>query len=273
MLTAVAVTNSRGDTLTLPLGDTSNGYAVRDVEGLDPVNATLTTSSLAQQDGAQPQNARRDTRNITMKLGFVPDWVVNDVRSLRSALYDYLMPKANVKMGFYYDGSLFALADGQVESFENTAFSADPEVDISVICYNPDFYGPDVVSLSGDSDPDPVPYTVSYAGTSDAGVIFTLNIDRALSEFTISNTAPDGTFQKMTVDGAFVSGDVVKIVTVPGSKAVTLTRSAVTTSALTGLASTSSWISLKKGDNLFKVMASGAAIPFTMDYTPQYGGL
>jgi hypothetical protein len=256
------------------VADFSSGYAVRDVEGLDPVTATLTTSSIAQQDGAQPQNDRRDTRNITMKLGLSPDYAKNTVRSLRSALYDYLMPKANIVLGFYFDSVLFATSAGQVESFENTLFSADPEVDISIICYDPDFYGPDPVVTSDTSKAGTaVPIVIGYDGTSDAGVVFTLAVDRDLTEVVISNTTPDGVLQKMTLDGTFVAGDIVTINTIPGSKAVTLTRGAITTSALSGLDSTSSWIALKKGDNSFRVITAEDGVPFTMTFTPQYGGL
>src|SRR5450756_1275481 len=92
MLTMVEITNQRNGTLQLPLLDASAGYVVRDVEGLSPVKATLTSSSMAQEDGAQPQNATRTTRNILLKIGLEPDYVTNDVQSLRSDLYDYFMP-------------------------------------------------------------------------------------------------------------------------------------------------------------------------------------
>lgn len=277
MLTQVSVTNARGDTLQLPLLDSSAGYVVEDIEGLAPVNAALTTSALAQVDGATPQNAQRGTRNITMTLGFAPDYITNTVQSLKTALYDYLLPKANVKMGLYMDGSLFAVAAGQVESFENTLFSADPAVDISIICYDPDFYAPSVVSASLDTVSDTTITEISYAGSTEAGVIFTLSIDRDdLTSFTLYNTAPDNTLQKMSVvntDGPFSSGDVVTINTIPGSKAMTLLRSGVLTSPLYYLDPTSNWISLQKGDNAFRCYAAGDAIPYTLAYTTKYGAL
>lgn len=277
MLTLVSVTNARGDTLQLPLLDSSAGYVVSDLEGLDPVNATLTSSSVAQVDGATYQNAQRGTRNITMTLGFKPDFVTNTVQSLKSALYDYLLTKANINLGFYMDGALYAVTAGQVETFNNTLFSADPAVDISIICYDPDFYGPSVISASLDTVSDTSFTTVSYTGTTEAGVIFTLSIDRDdLTGFTIYNTTPDNTQQKMSVvntDGPFSSGDVVTINTIPGSKAVTLLRSGIISSALPYLDPASSWISLQKGNNAFRCFAAGAEIPYTLAYTPKYGAL
>lgn len=277
MLTLVSVSNARGGTLQLPLLDSSAGYVVEDIEGLDPVNATLTSSALAQVDGATFQNAQRGTRNITMTLGFAPDFVTNTVQSLKSALYDYLLPKANVILGFYMDGSLYATTAGQVETFTNTLFSADPSVDISIICYDPDFYGPSAESSSLDTVSDTTVNTISYEGSSDAGVVFTLSIDRDdLSSFTLYNTASDNTQQKMSIvnsGGAFSSGDVVTINTIPGQKAVTLLRSGVTSSILFYLDPTSTWISLQKGDNKFRCYATGDAIPYTLAYTPKYGAL
>jgi len=275
MLTLVEVTNPLGSTLQLPLLDSSAGYVVEDIEGLDPVTATLTTSSLAQVDGATPQNAQRTTRNITMTLGLQPDFVTNSVQSLRSALYDYLITKANVKMGFYLDGSLFAITSGQVEDFQNTMFSADPAVDISIICYDPDFYAPSQTSQSGDTVSDTTTMDVVYPGTTETGVIFTLNVNATITGgLTVYNTAPDNSLQKMFIDGDYISGDVVTVNTIPLQKAVTLTRSGLQSSLLAELDPTATWISLKKGTNKFRsVVAGGGSIPYTVAFTPKFGAI
>jgi hypothetical protein len=274
MLTLVSVTNARGDTLQLPLLDSSAGYVVEDIEGLGPVNATLTSSSVAQVDGATPQNAQRGTRNITATFGFAPDFSTNTVQSLRTALYDYFLPKANINLGFYMDGDLYAVTAAQVETFDGTLFSQDPSMDLSVICYDPDFYGPSVISASLDTVSDTSFTTVSYGGSTEAGVIFTLSIDRDdLTSFTLYNTAPDNTQQKLTITGSFSSGDVVTVNTIPGSKAVTLLRGGIVSSILFYLDPASSWISLQKGSNSFRCFAAGDAIPYTLAYTPKYGAL
>ena len=275
MLTAVDITNSRGDTLHLPLMDTSGGYVVREVEGLDPVDAALTSSSLAQVDGAQPQSARRATRNVTMKLGFKPDYVASTVQSLRSALYPYLMPKLNVMLGFYLDDALYATTDGQVETFQNTMFTDDPEVDISILCYDPDLYAPSAITASDFSQSDSLTTKlIQYNGTSEAGFVFTLSIDRALSDFTLVNTTPDNVRKALEVSGAsFVSGDVLTINTIPGQKAVTLTRAGLTTSILYFKTAVSEWPILQNGNNQLGAFCSGAGIPWSLSYTPKYGAI
>lgn len=274
MLTQVDVRNVRSNTLQLPLLSAANGYAVREIQGLDPVKAALTTSSMAQLDGAQFQNARRDLRNITMKLGLVPNFVDTTVDSLRQGLYDYFMPKSNIGLTFWKDGVVYAVTSGQVESNDNNMFSADPEVDISILCYDPDFYAPSPVVTNLSTVTTTVTSPVSYSGNSDAGIIFTLNINAILSGFTVYNQQPDGTITSFAVSGSFVAGDVFTINSIPGQKAATLTRSSVTTSALSMVDPTNAgWPVFQKGSNLFRVLASVAAIPYTITCTPKYGGL
>jgi hypothetical protein len=255
--------------------DSSNGYVVKEIDGLDPVNASLTTSSLAQVDGAQPQNARRDVRNITIKLGLEPDYLSTTVQSLRSALYDWFMTKSLIGLKFYLDGVLFAVSSGQVETCTNSMFSADPEVDISILCYDPDLYGPAQIELDSSTVSTTDTTAINYAGTSDAGVIFTLNINRSLDSVALYNTAPDNTIQQFALSGtgAFVSGDILTINTIPGQKSVTLTRASITSSVLFYVDDSAAWITLQKGVNEFRAFASGAAIPFTLTYTPLFGGI
>lgn len=274
MLTEVDVTNVRSDTLQLPLLSAAGGYAVRDIQGLDPVQAALTSSSMAQLDGAQFQNARRDIRNITMKLGLVPNFVTTTVDSLRQTLYDYFMPKSNITLTFWKDGAVFAVASGQVESFDNSMFTADPEADISIVCYDPDFYAPapTVTNIATVTTTDTTAF--NYPGNSECGVIFALNINTALTGFTIYNQQPDGTLTTFAVTGSFVSGDIFTINSVPGQKAATLTRGGITTSALSMVDPTNiGWPVFQKGENLFRAFASVAAIPCSVTYTTKYGGL
>jgi Siphovirus-type tail component, C-terminal domain len=274
MLTAVDIINSRSETLSLSLVDFSGGYQVREITGLGPVNAALKSSSMAQVDGAQFQSARRDVRNITMKLGLKPDYAANTVQSLRSGLYDYLLPKLNVRLGFYLDDILFAVTSGQVESFENPMFSQNPEVDVSLLCYDPDFYGPAEEFISDHTQSDNITTKlIQYEGTSDAGFVFSLNIDRTLASFSIQNTNPDGSRRTLEIVGSFIAGDVVEINTIPGSKSVTLTRSGITSSILYYMNTLSTWPFFQKGDNLFAAYASGAAISYDLVYTPKFGGI
>lgn len=273
MLTMVEIQNALGDTLQLPLMDSSGGYVVKDIDGLDPVTANLVSTTMAQVDGAQFQSANLPTRNITMKLGLEPDYSVSSVSTLRTNLYDYLLPESQININFYLDGSLFATAAGVVESCLSPMFTDEPEADVSIICYDPKFYAPGLVTVSASTVPDLTTQVITYSGTSTTGVIFTLNINRTLSGFTLYNIHPDNTSEMFDVSGSFVSGDVVTLTTIPGSKSLILTRSNLQTSLLNDMTPGSDWISLMKGDNILRAYAAGAAVPFTLSYTPKYAAL
>jgi hypothetical protein len=438
VLTQVDVTNTRSGTLSLFVLDSSSGYEVRDIQGLDPVSATLTTSTIAQQDGAQPQNARRDVRSILLKVGLQPDFVSTTVQSLRSSLYDWFMPKDLVNLTFWVDETVFVTIPGQVQDFQNSMFSADPEVDITITCYDPDFTDvqPSVVTtVTGNTIPAPVSigildgsfesgvtgwaagasmtlssgtdpvsgsgtksahmvmgsgtmpsqttlrpgssgkvsvspgkrytlyvwvkqnvvsgtvgpavdwsdangvyittsagpsvtlvagtYTlltldiptspvnaatatygptwhnptagavmeadgiefdgyivnsniqkIQYPGTSECGAVLAISVNRIMSTFNVYNVQPDGTLQTFSINGSFAPGDIVTLNSIPGQKALTLTRNGITTSVLYYADQANmDWPVLKKGENDFYVLASGTPVPYTLTYTPKYGAI
>ena len=41
MITMIQAINAQGELLSLPLDDISNGFSVEDIDGLDPVKATI----------------------------------------------------------------------------------------------------------------------------------------------------------------------------------------------------------------------------------------
>lgn len=274
MLTQVDATNARGSTLGLPVFDYSGGYSVRDIQGLDPVQAAISTSSQAQVDGAQFQNAQRGIRNITMKLGLEPDYLLTTVDSLRARLYDYFMTKSNLSLTFWKDGSVFAVCSGQVETFDCPMFVQDVEADISIICFDPDFYAITPTVISSGTVSDTTVNAIQYDGTSDAGLVFSLAVNRIMSSFTLYNTQPDGTVQTFAVAGSFAPGDVVTINSIPGQKGLFLTRASITTPVLFYADQQNmNWPVLTKGENDFRAYTSGATIPYTVSYTPKYGAL
>ena len=68
MLKRVEVVTPQGAVLDLPLGDISSSLQIESIEGLDPVKATIASSSFAQLDGAQYQSSRRETRDIKLRI-------------------------------------------------------------------------------------------------------------------------------------------------------------------------------------------------------------
>jgi hypothetical protein len=278
VLTEVQVTNSRGATLRLPIATSAGGFAVRDIEGLDPVAATLTTSSQAGLDGAQSQNAQVGTRTILMKLGLMPDYVNTDVRSLRNQLYDYFLPKAEVTLAFLFDGLIYAVAAGQVETFDCPLFTQDPEADISIVCYDPAFRAPQVIEFDDLTNDTQVPFTIDYEGSVPCGIIFSMTVNllglgQSVTEISLINASPDNITQRMLIDGTFQVGDVITINTIPLQRAITLTRNNISQSLLSGFDETSDWVMLSKGVNYLRASSGVSSQPFDLTYTPLYGGL
>ena len=276
MLQMVEVWTAQGSLLSLPLDDISDGIIVSSIDGLDPVKATLVSSSFARQDGEQYQSARREARNITVKLELEPDFITESVRDVRSRLYEFFMPKSMVTLRFHTSIGLDVEIQGVVESMETPMFTKDPEVDISIMCFDPDFKSLEPVVFNGVSTSSTLESVLPYSGTVETGFELTLNVNRTMSEFTLYHRPPDGTIRSMEFTAALVAGDVVTISTVSGAKGAILNRAGAATavsSILYAISPQSNWIELSPGENRVRLYAEGAAVPFTIAYTTRYGGL
>lgn len=273
MITLIEARTLQGTLLSLPLGDISGGYSVQDVDGLDPVDATIISSDFAGTDGEQYQNSSVGKRNIVLTLGLETDYITNTVRSLRKKLYGFFLPKSQINLRFYEDEDLVVDISGRVETCKSKLLSQDPQAEISILCFDPDFLNVSPSTFPGSTVSTSATTVVDYDGDIETGLVFTLNVNRALSEFTIYNAGEDGVIRSLDVQASFVSGDIVKVSTVSGDKYVTLTRLGVTTSLLYAMSTQSDWIELNPGENHFRVYATGAAIPYSVTYTERYGGL
>jgi len=273
MLTKVEVRNPAGALLTLLLDDITDGYVLRNIDGIDPVQATIVSSEFASLDGVQYQTSRRNSRNIILTLGLEPDYATGSVRALRSALYAWFMTKASVNLRFYdSDGTIVAI-DGYVETYETPFFVQEPVATISIICPDPDFVELTAVTGSGNTVSDTTEFSFTYNGTVEAGIVFDLLLDRTLAGFTIYHRPPDNIVRQFDFIASMLNADVVTVNTNVGAKAVTLTRSSVQSSFLYGRQPNSAWFLLQPGVNYFRFYATGAAIPFNYSFLERHGGL
>jgi hypothetical protein len=273
MLTTVEVRKPAGTLLTLSLEDVTNGIYLKDIQGLDPVKATIVTSSFANLDGSQLHTTKREERNIVMKVVIDPDYSTDSVRSLRRHLYSFFMPKTPVDLRFIDDDGLEVNILGRIESFESPIFTDKPQADISIICFDPDFVDQEPVETSGNTTSGSTEVLYDYVGTVETGINFKLYVDRTLTQFTIYHRPPDGIMRTLDFAANLVAGDVVEINTVPGNKYAQLNRTGTVSSLLYAVSPQSNWISLEEGNNHIRVYATGAAIPYDLNYTPRYGGL
>lgn len=274
MLTQVEVSTTQGQTLVLPLEYTDNGYLIREVEGLDPVKAVLVSSSFANQDGEQYQSSRREARNIIIKLGMIMG-AAGSVRDLRARLYSIFMPKSIVRLRFISDEVDEPAVDiyGRVESCFAPLFVKEPIATISLMCHQPDFYDPVVVSIPGNTVSNVTEFQVDYSGSIETGFKFSMTLNRNLNEFTIFHRSSDNSLSTLEFSEPLLSGDTITISTVFGEKGAILTREDSNRSVLYGVTPVSNWINLFPGTNYIRVYAEGAAIPFVIEYNNKVGGL
>lgn len=287
MLDTIDVENYLGATLSLSLEDDSNGFSVQSVEGLEPVKATLASTTFANLDGEQYQSGRRETRNVIITLGLSPDYITWTPALLRQELYNFFMPKTEVTLTFNDDDGRTFVADGVVESFTSPLFVQEPTVQISIICYDPAFREAESTVINGttvsDSDPTDLYTPITYTGSIPTGILFTLTINvDTVGSFSILNYGPDGAVQTMqyTVND-LVNGDSVIINTNDGEKSVQHNVGAeITTSGLAAIDVYSDWIKLLPGTNNFQVYVPADPIsgenphvPYTIEYTTKYGGM
>lgn len=273
MITKVEVRTSLGMLLTLELDNFNDGLVIEDILGLDPVNATLVSSSVANQDGAQYQSAHREPRDILMVLGLEPDYTATSVRDLRKNLYDFFMPKSEVGLRFFLSEGLTVDITARVEDFTAPLFVREPKATISFRCFNPDFVELEPIVVEGVTVIDSTEFVINYEGTIEAGIIFTLSVDAVITEFSIYNRPGDNLVRTLDFEADLEADDILTINTTPGSKEVTLLRDSVESSLLYGMTPQSDWIRLYRGDNFFRVLTTDPGIPFTIEYTPRHGGL
>lgn len=271
MLDRVTIRNSRGQELALILSDISQGYIVQDIDGLGPVKATLVTSPFAQIDGAEFQSSRLEPRNVVISLELNPQMSSQSVGGLRSNLYNYVMPKAPVSLKFHTTELGWVQIDGVVESVEPDIFTKDPTVNISVHCVKPNFYNPTSVDVPLNSSA--TYQSVDYIGTAETGVIYSINVNRTLTQLQIRTFSPVETI--LTINDEFLPGDVITVSTVPGNKYIHRNRAGVDSSILYAVTSTSVWHKLWPGNNRVRlnIQPAGASIPYVITYQELYGGL
>lgn len=273
MLRQLDVTNRRGMILSLEMFENDSGYQIADIDGLDPVKATLVSTSSATMPGAEFQSAKRGARNIKIILDLQPDFDVDTFTTLRKNLYTYFMPETEINLRFYLTTGLYVDIVGVVEDHSSPMFSDDPLVTISIMCFQPDLIDPRMVTFEGNTVSTSTNNNIDYPGDVEAGTVLTLHVDRVLSAFTIYSTGEDGILKQLDFTGDLEEDDELVISSVRGAKGITLTRATVSSSYLYGRSSQSSWIDFMEGINQFRVYALGDPIPYTLEYFVRYGGL
>lgn len=278
MLDSIDVLGAQGDLLTLTLENPNAGLIVERIDGLGPVKATLVSSGFAQLDGEYYQASRREKRTISMRLKLDPDYGADiSVYDLRRELYKYFMTKHETKLTFHNSedtGMVPVEIVGRVESMEPDFFAKEPTVDISIVCFDPDFKAVDGTSFVAPFPDTPAEITHVYPGSIETGFWISILVEY-ISELVIEIEDPNENVKSMvfSVPSPFDSGDTVVVDTKQGAKKVTWQSGTTVSSLLYALSPESTWLELLPGENIMRVLGDGLPLRYQIIYNARYGGL
>jgi|WetSurMetagenome_2_1015567.scaffolds.fasta_scaffold11984_2 hypothetical protein len=303
MIKSFTVTNYRGESLDVELrSPEKSGLAVRNITGVTPTRANVNISESLYQDGGYFNSARGTSRNIVFDLAFF-ETETESIEDVRQKTYRFFPTKKPLTLYFETDNRK-VYVDGYVESNEPNIFSKEESTQISIVCPDPAFYTGVAVPLlfSGVQPAFSFPFSneslvsplikfgeiitateksIYYEGDEDVGVVIEIYFVGNVTNPKVYNNT---TGQAMLLTGSViqtitgsqpVAGDKIVISTVKNNKYIKLYRGATIYNILAALGSTSSWIKLQQGDNLFVYAATSgvASMQLTIIYKTLYGGI
>jgi Phage tail protein len=282
VLTEVKAFSSWRSAPTLPLSDSNRAETdliqVRNIEGLDPVKASVSTSPYGSVDGASHVGSSVLTRNIVLTLHPNPDWDNWTYESLRKLIYSYFMPKRATRLVFYSDDADPVEISGIVESVEGNMFSKDPEHLVSIICPDPYFIALNPTVLTGQtvrSGGDVA--VVEYNGTIEAGIHVKVTSVEAPDPLDIGIQIGDPRIAYFATTATVDPAMYFEMSSIPMRKFVQNIN--IGTGVITNLLSKvylqegSAWPLLQPGENEFSVVTDQGVQDWELSYFERFGGL
>ena len=138
MIRSIKVINDLKEELVFVLEEEypSHGMIIKNITGLGPPKAAVTTSGEVYRDGSTLQIAKLSNRNIVIDMIFLPSLTIEETR-LKS--YKFFMPKKKIEFIVETDHRLLKTT-GVIETNEPNIFSKEEGNQISIICTDPYFY-------------------------------------------------------------------------------------------------------------------------------------
>ncbi len=259
------VETSTGNIITLTQ-DESN-YQVYEIDGLNPPEAQINTSSMAGVDGSKFNSAVLRERNIVLYIK-----IRGDVETNRLKIYQYFRTKEYCKL-YYQNGSRNVYIEGYVESFPVSPFSNNEVAQISILCPNP--YFKDLTEIVNDISKvikkftfpfsieidNPIPFSeielekvtnVVNTSESETGLIIETVFLGKVDKFEIRNTVTGEVF---ILNYSFQEDDQLTINCNKGNKSVRLIRGGKETNLIPYIQKGSTFFQLRIGDNNFSYLA------------------
>lgn len=280
MLTKLEAYSSWESAPTLPLSDAGREETdliqIRNITGLDPVQAAVNTSPFGSVDGAAYTGSSVGPRNIVLTLHPNPDWDQWTFESLRRALYSYFMPKQLTRLVFSSDDIPPVEIYGYVEDVSGTPFAKDVEIQVSILCPDPYFTAVNPTIVVGQSDDGYSPTDVDYKGSIEAGInVEVLRLSDPAPTY-IAIQIGEAVISYFRVAATVNSSTYFLMNSIPGQKYVrnVAWNTGVITNLLSKLQQGSDWPTLKPGVNDFSVITdTPGKQEWQLTYFERYGGL
>lgn len=278
------VENQYGQVLELTHND---AYAVKSILGLDPPDGIINTVRNAGQDGSVFNSAYMDERVITITLAINYPAEINRIN-----LYKYFKIKYPVKIR-YKNGSRNVWIIGYTQSVQIAYFDKKETAQITVRCPDP-YFNDDKTTMQEMSnilalfefpfdieETDPVEMSrielgreqnISNRSDVPIGMKIRIYASGNVVNPQIYNVRT-GEFLKIL--DTMITGDVIEISTMKGSKSAIRYREGVKTSMIGYFAEGSVWLQLLPGENVMSMYADVGAENLYIDITStdQYEGV
>lgn len=275
MLTVVKAYSAWQSAPTMVLSESGRAETdliqIRNIDGLDPVTASIGTAPYGSIDGEAYTGSSVLSRNLVLTLHPNPDWNAWSPEALRRILYSYFMPKQAVRLELQSDDMEDVEITGVVESFTANAFSNDPEYQASIICPDPYFQTVDAKILTGNANDAPL--DIDYLGSVPAGI--QVKVEQTSGASPDNLTVRIGNqFFKISLDNIITTTKYFLMSSFPQSKYVE-TVADVTKSLLSSVVTQegSVWPMLLPGTNQFQVISDQGVQSWELTYYERFGGI
>ena len=246
---------------------------ILNIEGVDPVKATVATSPYGSVDGTSYTGSSVLNRNIVLTIKPNPNWDTWTYENLRKLLYSYFMPKLVVRLVFYSDDFPPVEIYGVVEGVEGTIFSKEPTLQVSVVCPDPYFRAVNPTILTGQNG---VLNTFEYNGNVESGMVVKVTHVSG-TPTTIGIQLGDPKETHFGVMASINSSKYFELSSIPMQKYVQNVN--IGTGVIDNLLSNvyiqegSLWPSLQPGTNEFRVITDAGVQDYQLIFYERFGGL
>lgn len=221
------LSTAQNRSMSLQFRDLGSSYFVKNVAGLEPVEADVQETTYPDLDEDYLDGSRVGGRTVEITLGLRPRRNLNEtVGSLRRALNRIVPPKTPVRLTFTDDEMPQFYVDGIVKRVTPTIFGKSS--DITIVVKSQQAYLTSTTQLKGLTFPTNVPQNLNYVGDAQAPFELTHKFVRAATSVRLRI---NGT-SMLQVTRGFNVGDTLNISTIPKQKRLALTRNGATTSQL-----------------------------------------